>query len=122
VRYGYLGAVVAAWPAPALVGSYELLMWLVRTAAGGTANGNVDRRAGQVAAQSAAPSDVTGAPRRSASRPPQRRTGQTARKGQAEALVVLAAEPQMSIAELARRLGTSERTAGRIKSRLASDD
>lgn len=28
--YGVLGAVVAAWPALALVGSYELLMWLVR--------------------------------------------------------------------------------------------
>jgi Protein of unknown function (DUF2637) len=28
--YGVLGAAVAAWPALALVGSYELLMWLVR--------------------------------------------------------------------------------------------
>ncbi|HEY1321685.1 MAG TPA: DUF2637 domain-containing protein [Streptosporangiaceae bacterium] len=28
--YGVLGAAVAAWPAAALVGSYELLMWLVR--------------------------------------------------------------------------------------------
>ena len=28
--YGVLGAGVAAWPALALVGSYELLMWLVR--------------------------------------------------------------------------------------------
>jgi hypothetical protein len=28
--YGLLGAAVAAWPALALVGSYELLMWLVR--------------------------------------------------------------------------------------------
>ena len=27
--YGVLGAGVAAWPALALVGSYELLMWLV---------------------------------------------------------------------------------------------
>ena len=31
VHYGLLGAVVAAWPAPALVGSYELLLWIVRT-------------------------------------------------------------------------------------------
>jgi hypothetical protein len=30
--HGPIGAVVAAWPAAALVGSYELLMWLVRTA------------------------------------------------------------------------------------------
>jgi len=28
---GPVGAVVAAWPAVALVGSYELLMWVVRT-------------------------------------------------------------------------------------------
>jgi Protein of unknown function (DUF2637) len=32
---GPVGAVVAAWPAASLVGSYELLLWLVRTAAGG---------------------------------------------------------------------------------------
>lgn len=31
--YGGLGAAVAAWPALALVGSYELLMWLVRQGA-----------------------------------------------------------------------------------------
>jgi hypothetical protein len=31
---GPVGAVVAAWPAASLVGSYELLLWLVRTAAG----------------------------------------------------------------------------------------
>jgi prevent-host-death family protein len=32
---GPVGAVVAAWPAASLVGSYELLAWLVRTAADG---------------------------------------------------------------------------------------
>jgi Protein of unknown function (DUF2637) len=32
---GPIGAVVAAWPAASLVGSYELLLWLVRTAANG---------------------------------------------------------------------------------------
>lgn len=32
---GPIGAAVAAWPAASLVGSYELLLWLVRTAAGG---------------------------------------------------------------------------------------
>jgi hypothetical protein len=31
--HGLVGAVVAAWPAVALVGSYELLAWMVRTAA-----------------------------------------------------------------------------------------
>jgi len=33
--HGLVGAVVAAWPAVALVGSYELLAWMIRTAAGG---------------------------------------------------------------------------------------
>jgi hypothetical protein len=32
---GLVGAAVAAWPAASLVGSYELLLWLVRTAAPG---------------------------------------------------------------------------------------
>jgi hypothetical protein len=37
---GPIGAAVAAWPAASLVGSYELLLWLVRTAAtGATARG-----------------------------------------------------------------------------------
>jgi hypothetical protein len=31
--YGPVGATVAAWPAASLVGSYELLLWLIRTAA-----------------------------------------------------------------------------------------
>ncbi len=29
--HGPVGAVVAAWPAVSLVGSYELLVWLIRT-------------------------------------------------------------------------------------------
>ena len=33
--HGLVGAVVAAWPAVSLVGSYELLAWMVRTAATG---------------------------------------------------------------------------------------
>jgi Protein of unknown function (DUF2637) len=36
--HGPLGAVVAAWPAVSLVGSYELLVWLIRTS-GPTARG-----------------------------------------------------------------------------------
>jgi hypothetical protein len=35
LSHGLVGAVVAAWPALALVGSYELLAWMIRTAAGG---------------------------------------------------------------------------------------
>jgi hypothetical protein len=34
---GPMGATMAAWPAASLVGSYELLLWLVRTAATGPA-------------------------------------------------------------------------------------
>jgi Protein of unknown function (DUF2637) len=33
--HGLVGAVVAAWPAVSLVGSYELLAWIIRTAASG---------------------------------------------------------------------------------------
>jgi len=33
--HGPIGATVAAWPAASLVGSYELLLWLIRTAASG---------------------------------------------------------------------------------------
>ena len=36
--HGLVGAVVAAWPAVSLVGSYELLVWLIRT------SGTVERR------------------------------------------------------------------------------
>jgi Protein of unknown function (DUF2637) len=33
--HGLVGAAAAAWPAVALVGSYELLAWMIRTATGG---------------------------------------------------------------------------------------
>ena len=33
--HGLVGAAAAAWPAIALVGSYEMLAWMVRTTAGG---------------------------------------------------------------------------------------
>src|SRR5258708_10557082 len=48
--YGLLGAVVAAWPALALVGSYELLMLIIR----GSAREPVAVPAGQGAAGGAA--------------------------------------------------------------------
>jgi Protein of unknown function (DUF2637) len=35
--HGPIGATVAAWPAASLVGSYELLLWLIRSAASGGA-------------------------------------------------------------------------------------
>lgn len=146
--YGPLGAAVAAWPALALVGSYELLMWLVRTAGVTTAEGSAPRAAVASAGANAAPAlpalavpvpepartpaAEAGAPRQSPARSPRRRPRQAARQGHAlrtrrsaeewdaAALAFLATEPQMSIAALARRLETSERTAGRIKARLTS--
>jgi Protein of unknown function (DUF2637) len=36
--HGPIGATVAAWPAASLVGSYELLLWLIRTASAGAAD------------------------------------------------------------------------------------
>jgi Protein of unknown function (DUF2637) len=48
---GPVGAVVAAWPAASLVGSYELLLWLVRTATEGAAE------RGPAAGQPAGPAD-----------------------------------------------------------------
>jgi Protein of unknown function (DUF2637) len=36
--HGPIGAAVAAWPAASLVGSYELLLWLIRTASAGAAD------------------------------------------------------------------------------------
>jgi Protein of unknown function (DUF2637) len=40
--HGPVGAVIAAWPAVSLVGSYELLVWIIRTAAAG----DLDRGSG----------------------------------------------------------------------------
>ena len=66
---GLIGAVVAAWPAVSLVGSYELLVWLIRTS--GTAEhrpsaGHLgDATTGRAAACSAATTATgTGFPRR----------------------------------------------------------
>ena len=46
--HGPVGAAVAAWPAASLVGSYELLLWLIRTAAAGAVAREpaADQRAG----------------------------------------------------------------------------
>ena len=51
--HGLVGAVVAAWPAVSLVGSYELLVWLIRTC-GATARGSSAEYLGHDAACRAA--------------------------------------------------------------------
>ena len=97
--YGPLGAAVAAWPALALVGSYELLMWLVRTAGVTTVEGSAPRAAVASAGANAAPAlpalavpvpepartpeAETGVPRQSPARSPRRRPRQAARQGHA---------------------------------------
>jgi hypothetical protein len=40
--HGPIGATVAAWPAASLVGSYELLLWLIRTASAKAADREPD--------------------------------------------------------------------------------
>jgi hypothetical protein len=67
--HGPVGAVVAVWPAVTLVGSYELLVWLIRTS--GTAErrppaGHLDEAAACRAAARSATTAATGAefPRR----------------------------------------------------------
>ena len=67
--HGLVGAVVAAWPAVSLVGSYELLVWLIRTS--GTAEhrplaGPLGDAAARGAAARSAPAAATAAgfPRR----------------------------------------------------------
>jgi hypothetical protein len=62
--HGPVGAVVAAWPAVSLVGSYELLVWLIRTS--GTAErrppaGHLCDAAACRAAGRSAPTAATGA-------------------------------------------------------------
>ena len=58
--HGPVGAVVAAWPAVSLVGSYELLVWLIRIS--GTA-GPGRRQSTCVKVQSAVPRRVLARPR-----------------------------------------------------------
>jgi hypothetical protein len=46
LHFGPVGAIVAAWPAAALVGSYELLMLIIRSSAAGDVPGVPDPFAG----------------------------------------------------------------------------
>jgi hypothetical protein len=84
--HGLVGAVVAAWPAASLVGSYELLVWLIRTSAaaerGPSAEHPCHRAACRAAIRalpvSAVDGDRPGGSGRHAS-DPARRAGQAAR-------------------------------------------
>jgi hypothetical protein len=82
--HGLVGAVVAAWPAVSLVGSYELLVWLIRTSGaverGPSAEQLCNRAACRTATRSlpipAVDGDRTGGSERHASDPTRRPAGQ----------------------------------------------
>ena len=82
-----VGAVVAAWPAVSLVGSYELLVWLIRTSGaverGPSAEHPCNRAACRTAVRSlpisAVDGDRPGGSERHASDPTRRPAGQAAR-------------------------------------------
>jgi hypothetical protein len=51
--HGPIGAVVAAWPAVSLVGSYELLVWLIRTCGAAERGPSTDHPCNRVACRAA---------------------------------------------------------------------
>ena len=85
--HGPVGAVVAAWPAVSLVGSYELLVWLIRTSGAaerGPWAGHLCSRAARRTAMrslpvSAVDGDRPGGSERHASDPARRPAGQAAK-------------------------------------------
>ena len=52
--HGPIGAVVAAWPAASLVGSHELLVWLIRTSGAMERQPSAEHRCGNTACLAAA--------------------------------------------------------------------
>jgi hypothetical protein len=56
--HGPVEAVVAAWPAVSLVGSYELLVWLIRTSGAPEYEPSAERHRGNTACRAAAPSST----------------------------------------------------------------
>ena len=84
--HGPVGAVVAAWPAVSLVGSYELLVWLIRTSgaaaprpsAGHFGTGAACRAAAHLVPASAADGERPRASQRGTSDPARRPAGQAA--------------------------------------------
>jgi hypothetical protein len=85
--HGLVGAVVAAWPAVSLVGSYELLVWLIRTSGAVERGPSAEHLCNRVACRavmrsfpiSAVDDDRPGSSERHASDPTRRSAGQAAR-------------------------------------------
>ena len=78
--HGPVGAVVAAWPAASLVGSYELLDWLIRTSGAVERGPSACRTAIRSLPISAADGNRPGGSERNAPGPVRRPAGQAARR------------------------------------------
>ena len=85
--HGLVGAVVAAWPAVSLVGSYELLVWLIRTSGAAERGSSAEHLCKRAACRTAISSvpisavdgDGAGGSERHAPDPARRPAGQAAR-------------------------------------------
>jgi transposase-like protein len=132
LAFGVVGAIVAAWPAPALVISYELLMVVIRSAGPGPAApdgyATPEREHDVPPVRPTQPAAVSAGPeRRALPGSPGTRTirhGKTAARRmpaadrEAAVLAAVAAEPDITHAELARRMGVDEATIRRVRKRL----
>jgi hypothetical protein len=85
--HGLVGTVVAAWPAVSLVGSYELLVWLIRTSGAAERGSSAEHLCNRAACRpairslpiSAVDGDSAGGSERHGSSPTRRPAGQAAR-------------------------------------------
>lgn len=110
IRFGVMGAVVAAWPALALVGSYEQLMMIIRREAVPQVS-----TAGEAVAED---SDIAVAIE-PATMPAVKRTPRRPKTTADKVATLRATHPDMTQAQMAARLKVSERT---IRRHLASAD
>ena len=100
--HGWPGALLAGWPAVAFVVSAETAI-------------SMSRRRPATTVRPWAPATAKARPRSPAKRP-------TSTDTEAAALAALAANPAMTAKDLATTIGVSERTARRVRARLASPD
>lgn len=103
VPSGWLGAIVAAWPALAFVGCYELLMTLVRAAA---------RRA---------PRDPLPGAEPQASEPPSPVPGSAEAAAEASMRATLAAGNPWSVNALSSQFGLPRKTATEVRRRVLAE-
>lgn len=120
------GAVIAAWPAVALVFSYELLMWLVRSRPAPAAETAAEPEESTETAPEPDTFPVTepaipamaASDRTADDRPHETGHVLTGADTEAAALQALTADPDMTGTALARALGVSDRTGRRLRNRL----